>query len=244
MADARIFFSYARSDSEFVLKVATTLRAEGRAVWVDQLDIPKGARWDEEVEKALKASGCLLVVMSPASAQSQNVADEVSYALDEKRSVLPILLHPCSIPFRLKRLQYIDFTGSFDVAYRQLAAALDSQKAAAADASVEAPASPAGVDFRPAASPPAAAAPAPTAQPVPPREPPQQPPPTRASLRTAPERPSFQPDPQPARVPTPSACWTSMPIGSTTSTTRVSTRTSSCRTSRPTTAVGRRSATF
>ncbi len=46
MPDAthRIFFSYSRSDAPFVLKLANALRAEGRHVWVDQLDIPKGAR--------------------------------------------------------------------------------------------------------------------------------------------------------------------------------------------------------
>jgi hypothetical protein len=51
----RIFFSYARSDAPFVLSVANGLRKLGLPVWVDQLDIPKGARWDDEVEKALKA---------------------------------------------------------------------------------------------------------------------------------------------------------------------------------------------
>jgi hypothetical protein len=52
MADAvpHAFFSYARSDAAFVLKVAQQLRRLGRRVWVDQLDIPKGARWDEAVE--------------------------------------------------------------------------------------------------------------------------------------------------------------------------------------------------
>lgn len=125
-ATHRIFFSYSRSDAAFVLKVASALRAEGRQVWVDQLDIPKGARWDDEVENALKACSCLLVVLSPTSAKSQNVLDEVSYALDEKRPVLPLLLHAGSIPFRLKRLQYIDFTVDFDAAYRQLVAALDA----------------------------------------------------------------------------------------------------------------------
>jgi hypothetical protein len=120
-----VFFSYARSDSEFVLKVAKALRNEGRRIWVDQLDIPKGGRWDDEVEKALKASSCLLVVLSPSSTQSQNVLDEVSFALEGKKVVLPILLQSGSIPFRLKRLQYIDFTGDYDDAYRQLTMALD-----------------------------------------------------------------------------------------------------------------------
>ena len=122
----KVFFSYSRSDADFVLKVAKALRKEGRHIWVDQLDIPKGGRWDEEVEKALKASRCLLVALSPASSQSQNVLDEVSYALDEKKVVIPILLQSGNIPFRLKRLQYIDFTGDFDDAYQQLIAALNA----------------------------------------------------------------------------------------------------------------------
>jgi hypothetical protein len=135
-----VFVSYARSDSEFVLKVAKALRDEGRRIWVDQLDIPKGGRWDDEVEKALKASSCLLVVLSPASTQSQNVLDEVSFALDEKKVVLPILLQSGSIPFRLKRLQYIDFTGDYDDAYRQLALALDALSPPRPAASAEEPA--------------------------------------------------------------------------------------------------------
>jgi TIR domain len=135
-----IFFSYARSDAPFVLKVANGLRAERRRVWVDQLDIAKGARWDEEVENALKSCSCLMVVLSPTSVKSQNVLDEVSYALDEKRTVLPILLQAVSIPFRLKRLQYIDFTGDFDAAYGQLLAALDALPAPQAPSTTEEPA--------------------------------------------------------------------------------------------------------
>lgn len=135
-----VFFSYSRSDADFVLKVAKALRKEGRHIWVDQLDIPKGGRWDEEVEKALKASSCLLVALSPASSQSQNVLDEVSYALDEKKVVIPILLQSGNIPFRLKRLQYIDFTGDFDDAYRQLITALDTLSSPQAVAKADKPA--------------------------------------------------------------------------------------------------------
>ena len=144
MPDAihKVFFSYSRSDAEFVLKVAKALRKEGRYIWVDQLDIPKGGRWDEEVEKALKASSGLLVALSPASSQSQNVLDEVSYALDEKKVVIPILLQSGNIPFRLKRLQYIDFTGDFDDAYQQLIAALDALSSLHAVTKADAPVQP------------------------------------------------------------------------------------------------------
>ena len=188
MADAvpHAFFSYARSDAAFVLKVAQQLRRLGRKVWVDQLDIPKGARWDEAVEGALRASPCLMVVLSPASVKSQNVLDEVAFALDEKRPVLPILLQPVVLPFRLKRLQYIDFTGDYDAAFEQMVAALDAvvpSASALAASTGDAPAPPAAA--------PAAAAPLSVLAPTPAPEP--------------------APEPTPAAAPPPPAPSSSMP---------------------------------
>ncbi|MFC5477778.1 TIR domain-containing protein [Massilia suwonensis] len=116
----RVFFSYARSDADFVLKIASALRADGVELWVDQLDIPKGARWDESVEGALKGCACLVVVLSPASVASFNVLDEVYYTLGEEKQVVPILLHACEIPFRLKRIQYVDFSAGYQQGYEQL----------------------------------------------------------------------------------------------------------------------------
>jgi hypothetical protein len=124
-ATQEVFFSYSRSDEALVLKIASALRRDGRRVWVDQLDIAKGARWDDEVEKALKASSCLLAILSPAAVASQNVMDEVSYALGEKKKVIPVVARQCDIPFRLKRLQFVDFAADYDKGYRELSAALD-----------------------------------------------------------------------------------------------------------------------
>jgi hypothetical protein len=39
---------------------------------------------------------------------SKNVLDEVSYALDAGRPVLPLLIEECEVHFRLRRIQYID----------------------------------------------------------------------------------------------------------------------------------------
>lgn len=48
------FISYSRRDKDFAVELARELRAAGYLVWLDQLDIPTGARWDDEVEKALR----------------------------------------------------------------------------------------------------------------------------------------------------------------------------------------------
>ena len=42
----KVFFSYARADAEFVLKLANDLRSAGISLWIDQLDITPGERWD------------------------------------------------------------------------------------------------------------------------------------------------------------------------------------------------------
>ncbi|OAB77984.1 toll/interleukin-1 receptor domain-containing protein [Cochleicola gelatinilyticus] len=126
-----IFFSYSRENSEFVLQLAQDLRKAGATIWLDQLDITPGSRWDSSIEKALNSSGRLLVVLSCESVVSHNVLDEVSYALEENKVVVPVLLERCDIPFRLRRLQYADFTGDYMKGIKTLTSALhlDSQTA-------------------------------------------------------------------------------------------------------------------
>jgi hypothetical protein len=120
----KFFFSYGRADAEFVLKLAEDLRSIGTNLWLDQLDIPGGARWDRAVEEALHASPCLLVVLSPASVASNNVMDEVSFGLENEKRIVPILFKDCAIPFRLGRFQYIDFRVGYDDGFKRLVQAL------------------------------------------------------------------------------------------------------------------------
>ena len=104
------FLSYAREDAEFVLRLAKDLRAGGAGVWIDQLDITPGQRWDRAVEDALAKCLELVVILSPAAVESTNVMDEVSLALEDGKTVVPVLHRQCKIPFRLRRLQYVDLS--------------------------------------------------------------------------------------------------------------------------------------
>mgnify|MGYP005840935151 CR=1 FL=1 len=124
-----VFVSYAREDSDFALRLGQDLRAAGAQIWLDQLDIPAGARWDEAVQEALARCPSLLVILSPDSAASDNVMDEVSFALEEGKLVVPVIGRPCEIPFRLRRLQYIDFTRDYDAALAKLTRSLAGRRA-------------------------------------------------------------------------------------------------------------------
>ena len=114
MGTGLTFVSYSRNDSEFAVKLASDLRAQGADVWFDQLDIEAGSHWDTAVEGALGRSARLLVLLTPKSVGSQNVLDELSFALDEGKTVLPVLVESCAIPMRMRRLQYVDFTRGYD----------------------------------------------------------------------------------------------------------------------------------
>jgi len=108
------FFSYAHEDAEFAQRLAKDLRAGGAAVWIDRLDIKPGQRWDRAIEDALAKCPQLLVILSPDATESTNVMDEVSLALEEGKTVLPVVHRQCKIPFRLRRLQYVDLTLNYN----------------------------------------------------------------------------------------------------------------------------------
>lgn len=105
---SKTFISYARADAATALRIAKHLRDGGIDLWLDQLDIPPGKRWDREVEAALKACPGFVVLLSPTAVDSDNVLDEVGFALDHSKEIVPVLIAACDVPLRLRRLHYID----------------------------------------------------------------------------------------------------------------------------------------
>lgn len=104
------FISYSRVNQQFAIRLASELKSSGFSIWMDQFDIPTGARWDDEIEKALRECEIFLIILTPDSIASENAKDEIGYAIDHGKRILPVLLEECEIPLRLRRVQYVDFT--------------------------------------------------------------------------------------------------------------------------------------
>ena len=119
-----VFLSYSRQDVAFVTRLADDLNAQGVSPWLDQRDISFGKRWDNTIEQALQDCDIVLVVLSPEAVASENVRDELGYALDLGKHVMPILRRDCAIPMRIRRLEYIDFRLDYTAALPDLLAAL------------------------------------------------------------------------------------------------------------------------
>ena len=71
----------------------------------------------------------MLVLLSPASVRSTNVEDEIAFALDEHKDVVPILYRDCQVPFRLRNFQYADFRTDFAVGMTSLLRVMNASTA-------------------------------------------------------------------------------------------------------------------
>lgn len=107
-----------------MLRLCQDLRASGIAIWLDKLDIRPGDDWDQSIGRGLADSTRMIIVLSPEAVASDNVLDEVGYALSKSKPILPILLKDCEVPYRLSRIQYIDFRNSYDSGLNNLSLAL------------------------------------------------------------------------------------------------------------------------
>jgi TIR domain len=118
------FLSYARADDKQALRFADDLIAAGVSVWVDQYDILPSQHWDKAVETAVRGCDGMIVILSPRSVASPNVADEISVAIDDKKAMIPVLIEACQLPLRMTRMQFIDATRDYDAALRKCLASV------------------------------------------------------------------------------------------------------------------------
>ena len=118
------FVSYARADERFALRLAEDLRLRGVAIWIDQLNIRTSEHWDRAIERAIRGCSSVLVILSPRAVLSDNVADEISLAVDGAKTIIPVMIEPCRLPLRLSRMQLIDATSVYAVALGQCLAAI------------------------------------------------------------------------------------------------------------------------
>ncbi len=122
----QVFISYSRENVTFAEQLYQDLSDYDLKIWMDMHSIQHGANWDAEVQKGLDGSDLMIVLLSPASVSSQNVADEWSYFLEKNKSIVPLMIAPCDVPFRLSRRQRVDFTANYQSGFQELIRAIGS----------------------------------------------------------------------------------------------------------------------
>lgn len=118
------FVSYSRADLEFARRLAADLRNAGIEIWMDE-SIRPGVAWDQAIEAALERCSEVVVILSPSSVESQHVRNEIVYAVNAKKTIVPLLYQPCAIPLSLTRVNYLDFTSAYEARLPELIASLE-----------------------------------------------------------------------------------------------------------------------
>src|SRR3982751_3012618 len=113
------FLSYSRADEEFAVRLANDLAELGVEMWVDRFNIRPSEHWDRAIERAIRGCRKMVVILSPRSVASENVADEISLAIDAGKPVIPLMIEPCNLPLRLTRRHLIDAIAGYDAALQQ-----------------------------------------------------------------------------------------------------------------------------
>ena len=92
-----LFASYAHLDGAVVFPELIYLRDQGYRVWYDE-GIDPGNEWPEEVAKALAGSAFFVVFISSHAVKSQNVRNEINYALNGRKPFLAIHIVETELP--------------------------------------------------------------------------------------------------------------------------------------------------
>ena len=92
---ARAFVSYARSDGEsYAGDLMQRLQAEGIPLWRDHEGMVGGRDFWQQITEAIASVDVLILVMTPAAAQSDMVRREWRHARKEGVVVYPVLASP------------------------------------------------------------------------------------------------------------------------------------------------------
>lgn len=126
MNASKAFLSYSRTDNDLRERISTDLSTLGCNLWIDQIDIPVGQQWDKAIEDAINACDDFVVLLSEHSSTSDIVLDEVNYALEQKKRVIPVIIENCRVPLRLRRLESLDIQGDYDKTLKRLSMLINS----------------------------------------------------------------------------------------------------------------------
>jgi WD40 repeat protein len=134
MAD--VFVSYSRRDSEFVGRLAEGMSGQGKDVWLDTEGIADGEVFPDAIKRAIEQSDAFVFVITPESVHSTYCENEVNYASDLAKRIVPVLrqaVPDSELPAEIRDRNWIPFAdeAEFNASLERLRGALDRDLEAA-----------------------------------------------------------------------------------------------------------------
>ena len=115
-----IFMSYSRRELGFVDDLVSKLEGEKYTVWLDYRALIPGSPWNVQIEKGLKDSDTVLLVVSKAALASKYVTSEWHHFLEAKQRVILLIFEAVDLPKELEKFEWVDFRGSYSAGMKEL----------------------------------------------------------------------------------------------------------------------------
>jgi len=96
LGEPYIFVCYAHEERDLVYAQIAWLRSQGFNVWFDEA-IEAGQRWSEDLARAVEGCAAFLFFLSPKSSTSRYCLDEVHFALECSRPIVPVEIAPVTL---------------------------------------------------------------------------------------------------------------------------------------------------
>lgn len=115
----KVFISYSHADKQSVIDLYHQLKASKVKLWLDQFELFPGVLFQQEIERALRASDAVLIALSRNSSSSKWLPFEGSffYAQNNRKLIIPVVLDDegkslvRELPFLQGRL-YVDLSSA------------------------------------------------------------------------------------------------------------------------------------
>jgi hypothetical protein len=123
--ETNVFVSHSNSDTAWAMELSRRLESYGLRVFLAAGSVLPGANLHLEIGKALEAADAMVVLISPAAADSSYVQQEIQYAIGAERfqgRLIPVEVKPTQdYPWVLRKLQWIRTDGDAARAGDQIA---------------------------------------------------------------------------------------------------------------------------
>ena len=126
-----VFVSYSRHDGAFVHRLVASIEDRGKQVWLDTEGIADAEVFPAAIKRAIEQSDAFLFVITPAAVDSAYCENEVEYAKEMQKRIVPVLREPVPderLHSEIRDRNWIPFTddAEFDPSMGRLVKALDA----------------------------------------------------------------------------------------------------------------------
>ena len=109
-----VFISYSTKDTDIANALLEVLESYGLNCWMAPRNIPKGAQWAEEIDKAIQNARVFVVIISSHSVESKQVPKEIALAVTACESIYPFRIDDTGLQgtfrYYLSDYQFTDAT--------------------------------------------------------------------------------------------------------------------------------------